>query len=393
VSQFNASQVFGAQGEANFGSVALDAFGNVLGSSFARLGGDRVSNRVQGNVNQNSQEAGLRVTGDAATQGAANLTAREEVRQAQANADLDALFAANLDAATDLAIRSTERLASLNVEATALGRRTFDNLQGINNQRNTPLIQRQADDDGLIAADRPIDNTSITLPEVTRPRLFSDLADTLNTTGTGLTSAFLLSSLPPLNRVGIELSSERLLFNTVDSITEFTDDAGRLVQTVQVGQIGAQPLGGVFSNPTFSVLEDGARAANGNLSISFNGRGGSLSIANGLDFIGRQVFFAQSLVQGVDLGASFVGDFRRSGLSVSSISSETLQQAVGTFIDIGFNALGTLGGIPGAAISLGRTFFGDDINEAARVSFERQQREIALQVENNILPPPTGPRF
>ena len=144
----------------------------------------RLSQQISGTtgdqVNQNITAENARINGEVASQAAGNLTAREAVRQTQANADLDALFAANRNAATDLAIRSSQRRASLNAQATTLGRNTFETLQRVNNTLNTPFNQRQSFIDGaarsglninpnfadrsaddLIRADRPTDNTGI----------------------------------------------------------------------------------------------------------------------------------------------------------------------------------------------------------------------------------------
>lgn len=89
--------------------------------------------------------------------------------------------------------------------------------------------------------------------------------DVTGALGTPLTVGFLLSHLP---QGGIEISSQRLLFNTVDTITGFTE-AGRLTQVATSGVLGALPVFTEFNSPTFSVLGAGENVANGNLGIAF----------------------------------------------------------------------------------------------------------------------------
>jgi hypothetical protein len=236
-------------------------------------------------------------------------------------------------------------------------------------------------------------DTGLIGPTVVRQGLLSDITGVTGTVGTGLTSGFLLSSALP--RGGIELSSQRLLFNTVDDVTDFALSNGRIVETITIGQLGAQPLGGLFGNPTFRTLEEGANVANGNLGFAFNGRGfegkfNGVVVSDALDFLGRQLFFGQSIIQGIDLSASIINDILNP--NVATLSNETFAQTGQTALDISFGALGTFGGIPGALISLGYTFR-SDIIEASRVSAEQQQRNIEFQIENNIFPLPVGPKF
>jgi hypothetical protein len=223
--------------------------------------------------------------------------------------------------------------------------------------------------------------------------LLAGLLDVAGDVSTGLTSGYLVSQLP---LGGIELSSQRLLFNTADSIVGYTDQFGRLTQTATTGVLGGLPIYTDLNNPTFSVLSAGENVANGNLGIAFNGNGvagkfNGVSIADTLDSLGQKVFYAQTALQGIELGNSLINDFDRSGNSFDSVSPETTDLAIQTGLDFTFGAIGTFGGPVGATVALGYTFR-EPLLDASRISYENQVKENQFNIDNN-LPPRIGPKF
>jgi hypothetical protein len=215
----------------------------------------------------------------------------------------------------------------------------------------------------------------------------------VSSVSTGLTSGLLLSNLP---LGGLEISSQKLFFNTVDSITGFTDSAGRLVTTAKVGQLGALPLFTEFNQPSFSFLAQGDNVGKGNLGFAFNdvgvnGKFNGFALSNALDVLGRQAFYVQSVVQVVDLGLDIKNDVIGSNVGfIDSLSTNTLDKAGQTFLDIAVGRV-ALTGLPGAALGLTYAFRGE-LFEASRVSFENQVKEQQFNLDNNILIPRMGPK-
>jgi hypothetical protein len=271
---------------------------------------------------------------------------------------------------------------------------------GQNTIRDASYLAKYRQDTGIGPIAPSIESPTIPGPwqegyifpeNVTSESLLSGLIETTGSLSTRLTEGYLLSHLP---LGGIELSSQKLFFNEIDSVIGRTTQAGDYIFGT-TSKLEAIPLLGQFDQPTFKVLEQGANVANGSLGIAFNdvgvsGKFDGVTVSNTLDALGKGVFYGQTALQTLDLADSIAGDIERSGFALSSLTTETKLQAGQTALDIGFGYIGTTG-VPGAVISLGYTYR-HELLDASRVSHQNQVREMQFNLDNN-LPPRIGPRF